>query len=133
MGSKTLRRLRIAARSIAIILALVWLWFGITSAWREGNLLGWVLHLLLPGGILLLTLAISLKWERFGGLLFVAEGVFFTTWVLWSATISIVSPWGIVVLLGILGVPLLVVGALLLTTARWSEKPPPADSVTRSG
>jgi hypothetical protein len=120
MGKKALRGLRIAARSIVIVLSLVWLWFGISSAWQEGDMLGWILHLLLPGGILLLTLAVSLKWERLGGLLFIAEGVFFTTWVLWSATITIVSPWGIAVLLGILGVPLLIVGGLLVTAARWS-------------
>ena len=123
MGERILRRLRIVARSIVIVLSLVWLWFGISSAWHEGNVLSWALHLLLPGGILLLTLVISLKWERLGGLLFVAEGVFFTTWVLWSASVSAVEGWGLTVLLGILGVPLLIVGGLLLTTARWSGNP----------
>ena len=132
MGKKALRGLRIAARSIVIVLSLVWLWFGISSAWREGDLLGWVLHLLLPGGILLLTLAVSLKWERLGGLLFVAEGVFFTTWVLWSASVSVVSAWGITVLLGILGVPLLIVGGLLLTAARWSGNSSASDSSART-
>lgn len=129
MGEKTLRRLRIAARSIVIVLSLVWLWFGISSAWQEGDPLSWALHLLLPGGILLLTLAVSLKWERLGGLLFVAEGVFFTSWVLWSASVSVVTAWGLTVLLGILGVPLLIVGSLLLTAARWdgqATSPPQA-------
>lgn len=119
MKAMILRRLRVAARSIVIVLALVWLWFGVTAAWEEGTVLSWVLHLLLPGGVLLITLALSLKWERLGGLLFIAEGVFFTTWVVWSASISEVTEWGLVVLLGILGVPLLVAGALLVTAARW--------------
>lgn len=119
MKAMILRRLRVAARSIVIVLALVWLWFGVTAAWEEGKVLSWVLHLLLPGGVLLITLALSLKWERLGGLLFIAEGVFFTTWVVWSASISEVTEWGLVVLLGILGVPLLITGALLLTAARW--------------
>lgn len=119
MKGKFLRRLRVAARSIVIVISLVWLWFGITAAWEEGTALSWILHLLLPGGVLLLTAAISLKWERVGALLLVAEGVFFTTWVVWSASITEVTDWGLAVLLGILGVPLLISGALLLTAARW--------------
>ncbi|MDH7490145.1 MAG: hypothetical protein QHH80_11630 [Anaerolineae bacterium] len=119
MKEKILRRLRIAARSIVIVVSLVWLWFGITAAWEEGTVLGWVLHILLPGGVVLATVAISVKWERVGALLLVAEGVFFTTWVLWSASISEITGWGLAVLLGILGVPLLISGALLLTAARW--------------
>lgn len=120
MKEKFLRRLRVAARSIVIVASLVWLWFGITSAWEEGTVLSWILHLLLPGGMMLLTVAISLKWERLGALLFVAEGVFLTTWVLWSASVSEVTKWGLIVLLGILGMPLLIAGALLLTAARWA-------------
>lgn len=123
MKEKILRRLRVAARSIVIVISLVWLWFGITAAWEEGTALSWILHLLLPGGMLLITAAISLKWERAGALLLVAEGVFFTTWVLWSASISEVTEWGLAVLLGILGVPLLIAGALLLTAARWEAGP----------
>ncbi|GAB4411109.1 MAG: hypothetical protein Kow00123_24870 [Anaerolineales bacterium] len=123
MKEKILRRLRIAARSIVIVVSLVWLWFGITAAWEEGTALGWILHILLPGGVLLATVALSLKWERVGALLLVAEGVFFTTWVLWSASISEVTAWGLTVLLGILGVPLLISGALLLTAARWEASP----------
>jgi hypothetical protein len=125
MGERILRRLRIAARSIVIVLALVWLWFGVSSAWHGGDALSWVLHLLLPGGILLITLAVSLKWERLGGLLFVSEGVFFTAWVLLTASVVVITPWGLTVLLSILGVPLLLVGGLLLTTARWGGDPPP--------
>lgn len=119
MKEKILRRLRIAARSVVIVISLVWLWFGITSAWEEGTVLGWILHLLLPGGLLLITVVLSVKWERLGALLFIAEGVFFTTWVVWSASISEVTEWGLAVLLGILGAPLLIAGALLLTAARW--------------
>ena len=123
MKAMILRRLRIAARSIVIVLALVWLWFGITSAWEEGTALSWILHLLLPGGLLLLTVAISLRWERLAALLLIAEGVFFTTWVAWSASISEVTGWGLAVLLGLLGGPLLVAGALLLTASRWASAP----------
>lgn len=121
MGKTVPRRLRVAARSIAIVISLVWLWFGISSAWAEGSALSWILHLLLPGGLVLLTLAVSLKSERLGALLLVAEGVFFTTWVLWSASENFVAAWGLVVLLGILGLPLLISGALLLTAVRWEE------------
>ncbi len=120
MKEKILRRLRVAARSIVIVASLVWLWFGITSAWEEGTVLSWILHLLLPGGIMLITVAISLKWERFGALLLVAEGVFLTTWVIWSASVSEVTRWGLTILLSILGMPLLIAGALLLTAARWA-------------
>lgn len=121
MAERILRRLRTAARSTVIVLSLVWLWFGISSAWRESTPLSWILHLLLPGGILLITLAVSLKWERVGGLLFIGEGVFFTAWVLLTASITAITTWGVVVLLGILGVPLLLAGGLLVTLDRWSE------------
>lgn len=130
MKEKILRRLRIAARSIVIVASLVWLWFGITAAWEEGTVLSWVLHLLLPGGLMLVTLAIALKWERVGALLLVAEGVFFTTWVLWSASISEVTQWGLAALLGILGAPLLIAGALLLTAARWESTPDESEPET---
>jgi hypothetical protein len=127
MGATILRRLRIVARSIVIVISLVWLWFGISSAWHEGGLLSWVLHLLLPGGIVLMTLVVSLRWERLGALMLVVEGVFFTSWVLLTASIAVVTPLGITVLLGILGLPLLIAGALLLTAAHWSGVLPASD------
>ncbi len=122
MEDRIFRRLRTVARSIVIVLILVWLWFGISSAWSEGGWLNWLLHLLIPGGILLITLLISLRWEQIGASLLVGEGVFLSIWVLWSASVSTTTLGRIVVLLSVLGIPLIIAGGLLLTTSRWEGR-----------
>ncbi len=122
MEDRTFQRLRAVARSIVIVLILVWLWFGISSAWFEGGWVSWVLHLLLPGGILLITLLISIRWESIGAALLVGEGLFLSIWVLWSASISTTDLGTIIVLLCILGIPLIIAGGLLLTTSRWEGR-----------
>lgn len=122
MEDTVLRRLRVVARSIVIVLILVWLWFGISSAWSEGGWVNWVLHLLIPGGILLITLLVAIKWEAVGASLLIGEGVFLSIWVLWSASISTTGLGVIVFLLCILGLPLTIAGGLLLTTSRWEGR-----------
>jgi len=53
-----------------------WLWFGIASGIGErlgaGNLIG---HVVVPGGIFLITLLVAWRWERVGGALFLIEGL----------------------------------------------------------
>lgn len=127
MEDRIFQRLRVAARSIVIVLILVWLWFGISSAWSEGGWVSWLLHLLIPGGILLITLLISIRWESIGAALLIGEGVFLSIWVLWSAKVSTTTVGTIVVLLCILGIPLILSGGLLLTTSRWEGRTEPEE------
>lgn len=65
---------------LAWLLALIaigfWLWFGIGSAYVEQlGPMNWVLHIVVPGGIFLLSALIAWRWEGVGGTLFVLEGL----------------------------------------------------------
>lgn len=72
----TRRRLRLAAFILGILATLFWLWFGVASAVSERvGWLNWAAHLLVPGGILLVTLVVAWKRPAVGGTLFLAEGL----------------------------------------------------------
>ena len=67
---------RSMARILMIIAIVFWLWFGIGSAYveRAGPVNG-LMHILVPGGIFMLTAPVGWRWERIGGALFVSEGI----------------------------------------------------------
>ena len=62
---------------VLVIIAIVfWLWFGIGSAYVErAGPLNWLMHILVPGGIFMLTALVAWRWEEIGGALFVLEGI----------------------------------------------------------
>jgi len=62
---------------VLVIIAIVfWLWFGIGSAYVErAGPFNWLMHILVPGGIFMLTALMAWRWERIGGALFVLEGI----------------------------------------------------------
>ena len=58
-----------------IIAIVFWLWFGIGSAYTEGmGLLNWVMHILVPGGIFILSTLVAWRWSAIGGVLLLLEG-----------------------------------------------------------
>jgi hypothetical protein len=66
---------RSTARILMIIAIVFWLWFGIGSAYIEGmGLLNWVMHILVPGGIFILSTLVAWRWPAIGGVLLVLEG-----------------------------------------------------------
>jgi hypothetical protein len=62
---------------ILVIIAIVfWLWFGIGSAYVErAGPVNWLMHILVPGGIFMLTALMAWRWEGIGGALFTLEGI----------------------------------------------------------
>ena len=67
---------RSMARILMIIAIVFWLWFGIGSAYIEGaGALNWLMHILVPGGIFILSTLVAWRWPGIGGTLLVLEGI----------------------------------------------------------
>jgi hypothetical protein len=60
-----------------MIMAIVfWLWFGIGSAYVErAGPVNWLMHILVPGGIFVLSTLVAWRWPGIGGALLVLEGI----------------------------------------------------------
>jgi hypothetical protein len=107
--------MRFVARVLMIIAIVFWLWFGIGSAYVEGlGLVNWVLHILVPGGIFLLSALVAWRWQGPGGALLVVEGIlasgFIVRTFLWGRfTVSTLILMGLT-----LGLPPLAAGILFL-------------------
>ena len=68
--------LRSIARGLMIVTIIFWLWFGIGSAYVEnGGPINWLMHLLLPAGIFILSSLITYRWGGIGGGLLAFEGI----------------------------------------------------------
>jgi hypothetical protein len=67
---------RSSARVLMIITIVFWLWFGIGSAYVENaGLFNWLMHILVPGGIFILSTLVAWRWDGIGGALLVLEGL----------------------------------------------------------
>jgi hypothetical protein len=67
---------RSAAQILMIIATVFWLWFGIGSAYGENaGLFNWLMHILVPGGIFILSTLVARRWAGVGGSLLVLEGI----------------------------------------------------------
>ena len=67
---------RLTARILMIIAIVFWLWFGIGSAYVErSGPLNWLMHILVPGGIFILSTLVAWRWQGIGGALLVLEGI----------------------------------------------------------
>jgi hypothetical protein len=62
---------------VLLMIAIVfWLWFGVGSAYVErAGPVNWLMHILVPGGIFVLTALVAWRWEGIGGSLLVLEGI----------------------------------------------------------
>jgi hypothetical protein len=68
--------IRYTARGVALAWASLWTMFGLMSGIGEGlDPVGVFMHTLVPGLIFLIAAIIAWRWELFGGLLLVAEGL----------------------------------------------------------
>lgn len=82
---------------IAAAVTLFWLWFSIASALGEGqNLTGFLMHILLPGMLLLLPVVLAWRWEGIAGILLIAVAVFtvffFHTFSNWFTLLFLTAP-----------------------------------------
>ncbi len=59
-----------------IIAIVFWLWFGMGSAYVErAGPINWLMHILVPGGIFILSMLVAWRWPGIGGALLVLEGI----------------------------------------------------------
>jgi hypothetical protein len=105
---------------IALVLALLWaawwIFFGLASGIGEGMSLGGILiHAALPGGIMLISVAVAWMWKLVGGELLVLEGII----VLIGYPIMVSNRFGlrtIVFVMLTMALPPLLAGILLVTS-----------------
>jgi hypothetical protein len=111
---------------IALVLALLWaLWwtfFGFASGVGEGlSLVGVFVHAALPGGVMLISVAVAWLWRLVGGVLLVVEGII----VLVGYPIMVSNRFGlrtIVFVLLTMALPPLLAGILLLIDSKALRK-----------
>jgi hypothetical protein len=59
-----------------VVAIVFWLWFGIGSAYVEQlGLMNWVLHIVVPGGVFILSTALAWRLEAPGGTVLCVEGL----------------------------------------------------------
>jgi len=67
---------RPTARILMVIAVVFWLWFGVGSAYVErAGPVNWLMHVLVPGGIFILSTLVAWRWPGIGGTLLVLEGI----------------------------------------------------------
>jgi hypothetical protein len=104
-----------AAWVFIIISIVFWLWFGIGSAYVEGGgWVNWLMHLLIPGGIFVLSALVAWWRERIGGLLFLVEGVIATGFLTVAAIGGRSEASTLLLMLLTLALPPLISGILML-------------------
>jgi hypothetical protein len=110
--------MRWTALGIAAACTAFWLWFGIASAMGEKlGPMNWLLHLVVPGGILLATLVVAWRWQFPGGILLLLEGLIVAAG--YPLFFGSRFPWQTVAMVLLtMAVPPLAAGALLLAGRR---------------
>jgi hypothetical protein len=69
--------MRPTAWTLIVLVTGFWLWFGIASAAAERlGAMNWLGHLVIPGGVFVVTALVAWRWPVAGGLLLLAEGLF---------------------------------------------------------
>ena len=69
-------RMRRAAWVLLAITITFWLWFGIGSAYTErAGLFNWMMHILVPAGIFLVSALVAWRREVVGGIVLILEGL----------------------------------------------------------
>ncbi len=103
---------------LVIIVIIFWLWFGIGSAIVEGGgWFNWLMHILIPGGIFIISAVVAWRWQKVGGILFTIEGVI----AIGFLTVALIAGSSNPSLLGMmcltLALPPLLAGILFMTCA----------------
>lgn len=105
---------------ILMIIAIVfWLWFGIGSAIVEDDgWFNWLMHILIPGGIFILSAGIAWRWERIGGVVLIVEGIIAIGFLGAALTGGRSNPDALFLMLLTLALPPLLAGVLLLVCTK---------------
>jgi len=111
-------------RSVALILMVVaavfWLWFGIGSAiYERMGAMNWVMHLLFPGGLFVLSTWLAWRRPTIGGALLAVEGLLALYFVLRNFVLRVGVPVSTAALMSLtLALPPLAAGLLFLAGPR---------------
>ncbi|MFQ5814114.1 MAG: hypothetical protein ACE5I2_13140 [Anaerolineae bacterium] len=106
---------RSTARVLMIIAIVFWLWFGIGSAYVErAGPFNWLMHILVPGGIFILSTLAAWRWEGIGGALLVLEGLAALSFIVRTFLWGSFTPSTLVLMCLTLGLPPLAAGILFL-------------------
>ncbi len=115
-------RQRSSALALMIIAIVFWLWFGIGSAYvEEAGLFNWLMHILVPGGIFILSTLVAWRWEGIGGALLALEGLVALSFILWAFLLANFTASGLVLMCLTLGLPPLAAGVLFVICWRRSR------------
>lgn len=108
-----------AAWILVVIAIVFWLWFGIGSAIVEGGgWFNWLMHILFPGGIFIISALIALRWRRAGGVMLTILGVFAVALSMLGFVQNGNAPSMAIMMLLTLALPPLLAGLLFLAAAR---------------
>lgn len=114
---------RKAAWVLVVVAIVFWLWFGIGSAVvEEGGWFNWLMHILFPGGIFILSALIALRWQRIGGVILTILGLIAVALSLLSLVRNGGEPSMAVMMLITLALPPFLSGILFLVAARRERK-----------
>ena len=112
------RWMRPLARTLIVLVTAFWLWFGIASAFAEGlGALNWIGHIVVPGGVLIVTALVAWRWPIAGASLLIAEGLFVA--IAYPLTFGRRFPLFTTVMIWLtMALPPMVAGVLLLVDRR---------------
>jgi len=106
---------RRAGQVLMIIAIVFWLWFGIGSAYGENaGLFNWLMHILVPGGIFVLSTLVAWRWEGTGGALLALEGLAALSFIVRAFLLGNFTSSTLLLMCLTLGMPPLAAGILFL-------------------
>jgi hypothetical protein len=106
---------RPTARVLMIIAIVFWLWFGIGSAYVErAGPVNWLMHILVPGGIFVLSTLVAWRWPAIGGTLLLLEGIAALGFIVRAFLWGRFTPSTLTLMCLTLGLPPLAAGILFL-------------------
>ncbi len=110
--------MRHLAWTLIVLVTAFWLWFGIASAVAERlGALNSIGHIIVPGGILVVTALVAWRWPIVGAALLIAEGLFVA--IAYPLTFGRRFPLFTTVMVWLtMALPPLVAGVLLLVDRR---------------
>lgn len=107
---------------LIVVATIFWMWFGIGSALVEGGgWFNWFMHLLIPGGIFILSAVVAWRKERIGAILFTFEGIVATSLIVIGLVADRLPLTTLFMMLLTLALPLLIGGVFLLVCIEQRE------------
>jgi hypothetical protein len=104
---------------LVIISIIFWLWFGVGSAMVEADgWFNWLMHLMIPGGIFILSAVVAWRCKAVGGILYALEGVVATAFLTVALLTGRSNPSTLLLMVLTLALPPLIGGILFLICAQ---------------